>query len=956
MSKIAPVRPLFSLVSAVYGVEAYLPEFLASIRSQVGGLDDVELILVVDGSPDDSEGVIRRWIAETRVRASVIVQENAGPGAARNAGIAIATGEWLSFPDPDDVLHPRYLESVRSFLASAPPELDFLMARALRFLGSTAAARDDHALGFRFRRGTRIGSPTHDPKLIHLQIASAFVRREPLVEHVPDGFDVRVRPTFEDAHVIAAFWLRAGVSAVGILADAIYYYRQREDGTSLVQGSARQLARYTDLPKYGYLSLLEEAARSGPVPRWLQYLVLYDLQWPFREDHGMASATAGLPVEVRETYLEHVEHILDFIDDQVLLEFNATWVPLPIRLAWIMMKTGRVPDDLGAHISRTDAREQLIQIRYFTGSSSLRERVELDGVESPPVYAKTRSIEYFGRVFLYERILWISALNDVRIFTNGRSEPDRIRFGVLDAPFSEATVGRIWRGRQPAPAEQRAALAAIAPEAPAVVPWNRPLRRGYLALRWRVDVAADRLRQRRSRRSVAKTLAVARSSAARRRYAQAWVLMDRDDLAGDNAESLYRYLRAEQPMVNAWFVIRKDAPDYRRLRREGFRVIPFGSRQHIVLMKHAAHVISSHANGYVTHPYDAARFGRGSWKFTFLQHGVTTNDLSRWLNPKEIDLVLACTEPEYRSIVADGTQYVLSKREVALTGFPRHDDLIAAARRVPFDERDVILIMPTWRNYLLKRETSVGSARELVDDFWDSTYVTQWMALLRDPRLRDLAERTGNRIVFAPHPNLQTHLRPSHLPQHVEYFSYADADIKSMIGRAGIAITDYSSLATEAALTGVPVVYFQFDQEEFQRGTHAYRPGYFTPERDGFGPVAGDLDAAVESVARVLTDPAFAAPYLARIDAAFRYRDERNSERAFRAIQALDVPWHERDQSLFDGTTTEYDPAEASGAVERPTADFGAASESRDGARDRHRDRDDASTFDDDRQPDLVGT
>lgn len=903
----------FSLVSAVYGVQDYLPEFLASLDAQHGGLDDTELVFVIDGSPDDSESIIRRWVDATGHRATVIVQENAGPGAARNAGIAAATGEWLGFPDPDDVLAPGYLDALRRFLAAGVDGIDFIAARALRFTGSIEHARDDHALGYRFRRGSRIASPAEDAKIIHLQISSSFVRRDALLRHAPEGFDERVRPTFEDGHLIAKLWLRSGTPPIGLLADAVYYYRQRSDGSSLVQGSAKDVARYTELPRHGYLSLLHEAAAVGPVPRWLQFLVLYDLQWPFREDHGMASLTSGLEASVKRAYLEVVAEILAHMDDDAILQFNVTWVPLQIRLAWFVMKTGRLPDGLDVLIARTDVREQLVQLRFFQVGSTPEERLQLDGSDAAPVYAKTMAIEYFGRVFLHERILWVSALEDVRVFRPGRSLAEPMRFGSRDLPYFEVTTERVWRGRSALPPGRVAAAAAAVPPGPSIVPWSQPLRRAALAVRWRALVAFDRVRralhERRVSREVKAVGRAVRRAAVRRRYADAWVLMDRDVFARDNAETLYRYLRDEQPHVNAWFVIRRDSRDYRRLRREGFRLIPFGSRQHVILMLLAAHVVSSQANAYVTSPYDARRFGRGGWKFTFLQHGVMKHDLSRWLNTKQIDLMMATTRPEYASLVADGTQYELTRREVALTGQPRHDELMAAVRRVPAAERDVILVMPTWRNYLLKLETGVGSARDLADGFWESTFLRCWMGLLSDPRLAELAERTGTRIVFAPHPNFQAHLRPRHLPGHVEYFSYAESDIKPMIARARVAITDYSSLGTEAAFAGVPVVYYQFDRDEFYRGAQVYRPGYFDVERHGYGPVVRDQGTAVDATERLLTDEEYGRQYLRRVEADFRYRDERNCERAYLAIRSLDVPWAERDGSLFDGTSAAYDAA-----------------------------------------------
>lgn len=103
--------PKISIVVPVYKVEEYLSRCVESILSQT--YNDFELILVDDGSPDDS-GKICDGYADRDTRVKVIHQKNAGLSAARNAGIewtlTNSNSEWISFIDSDDWIHPRYLE------------------------------------------------------------------------------------------------------------------------------------------------------------------------------------------------------------------------------------------------------------------------------------------------------------------------------------------------------------------------------------------------------------------------------------------------------------------------------------------------------------------------------------------------------------------------------------------------------------------------------------------------------------------------------------------------------------------------------------------------------------------------------------------------------------------------------------------------------------------------------
>ena len=97
------MKDCISVIIPVYNVAAYLPQCLDSVLSQ--DHRELEVVLIDDGSTDDS-GVICDRYAEQDSRVNVIHQKNSGAAAAKNAGLRIATGEYLSFVDSDDYLEP----------------------------------------------------------------------------------------------------------------------------------------------------------------------------------------------------------------------------------------------------------------------------------------------------------------------------------------------------------------------------------------------------------------------------------------------------------------------------------------------------------------------------------------------------------------------------------------------------------------------------------------------------------------------------------------------------------------------------------------------------------------------------------------------------------------------------------------------------------------------------------
>lgn len=101
------MEPLISVIVPVYKVEEYLPKCVDSIINQT--YRNLEIILVDDGSPDGCGAICDRYAGQdSRVR--VIHQENAGISGARNAGLDIMTGKYLTFVDSDDWLAPNAIE------------------------------------------------------------------------------------------------------------------------------------------------------------------------------------------------------------------------------------------------------------------------------------------------------------------------------------------------------------------------------------------------------------------------------------------------------------------------------------------------------------------------------------------------------------------------------------------------------------------------------------------------------------------------------------------------------------------------------------------------------------------------------------------------------------------------------------------------------------------------------
>ena len=107
-----------SVIIPVYNVEKYLEETIESVVNQTIGFDNIQMILVNDGSPDNSEEICLKYKEKYPDNVVYVKQENAGVSSARNNGLKHATGKYVNFFDSDDIWDKNAYEKAIKFLDS----------------------------------------------------------------------------------------------------------------------------------------------------------------------------------------------------------------------------------------------------------------------------------------------------------------------------------------------------------------------------------------------------------------------------------------------------------------------------------------------------------------------------------------------------------------------------------------------------------------------------------------------------------------------------------------------------------------------------------------------------------------------------------------------------------------------------------------------------------------------
>ncbi len=356
-------------------------------------------------------------------------------------------------------------------------------------------------------------------------------------------------------------------------------------------------------------------------------------------------------------------------------------------------------------------------------------------------------------------------------------------------------------------------------------------------------------------------------------YRDLWVVMERGFDARDNAYWFFRYLREKHPEINACYVIDPASPDFEKVAALG-RTLPWRSLRHYLAYLAADMLISTHVQPVAPDLmayYHLRRVGiRPRGKQIFLQHGIIKDEM-KWMRypALKVDFFASGGKMEYDYLASE---FGFPEGVVRYTGLCRFDNLIRGNR--PSRE---ILVMPTWR----------GSGYPRGEAFYETAFYRHFQSMLENPRLLRLLEEHDLRLLFYPHIELQGELEKFRSPsERIVLAGWRDHDVQTLLMRCSLLITDYSSVFFDAGYMEKPVIYYQFDQEEF-REFH-YQEGYFSYEEHGFGPVALTEEALMDAVARCVgNDFRMERKYLDRLEAFYPVRDELNCERTYYILREM---------------------------------------------------------------------
>ena len=300
-------KPLVSVVMPIYNVELYLRDAIDSVVGQtIGFKNNIELILVNDGSPDNSDTICKEYADKYPESVVYINQKNQGANAARRAGFVKSRGEFIHLMDPDDTITLNFYQSALNFFRKSNDSVDVVASKLLYFEAKTGG----HYLNYRFTKSRTIRIDK-EVKAYQYHIASTVIRRSALQEEWFDG-----NITIGEDALLFANVVRAK-RAYGVVSDTAYNYRIREADNSLMNTQHSKTSYYIDTPKRFWAQVLElwRDDNTGRVAPYIQNYVLNDIQWRLNKQKKQNVLTA----EEEVAYKNAVYSTIASLDDETIL-------------------------------------------------------------------------------------------------------------------------------------------------------------------------------------------------------------------------------------------------------------------------------------------------------------------------------------------------------------------------------------------------------------------------------------------------------------------------------------------------------------------------------------------------------------------------------------------------------------------------------------------------------------
>ena len=751
---------LFSVIIAIYNTGRYLDDSIGSLINQTIGFKKIQIILVNDGSFDNSEEICLKYHKKYPNNIIYIKIEHSGVSKARNIGIDYTQGKYINFLDPDDKWDYKSFKYFLFFFKFYK-DIDFVAGR-LKFF---EAADNYHPLDYKFYK-TRIVNLTLEYNCIHLSASSSVFKKFSIKGKY---FEERVF-SGEDTRFINNILLIKPI--MGLIREALYYYRRRADSSSTVQSQKQNIDFYFDtLEHVGNILINNSRALYNNIVPFIQFYIGYDVLFRIKS----TTTFTFLKIDDYKKYCIKIENLLNQIEDKYILEQkivsnNYKIFALSKKYQRDLRYELRIDNNLFIYLEKVvidmEKEKNILIWRILDIKNNILHMEGKDNFWLPRerffFFCKIDNNIFFPKYLEYSNYDFITMYG---IIQRGRIVIFDIPFRIINTPiivrfyisYMDKTIEIFpslgWFSHIPPINDgyyrYENIILKYIDKRLTIFKYNQNLEEQF------ENLYCSELKRKKKDYliSLRKKSIKYRNKKKNLKTNEIWIINDRHDQAGDNGEYFFRYLNLKKPKkIKSYFAIEKNCSDYKRIKIFG-NILDLNSNRYIYIFLKADKLISSISNSWVTNPFKNDHiYIRDLFHFdaVFLQHGIIKDDLSNYLNKftKNYSLFITSSKREYKSIL--DPKYGYKPNNVILTGLPRYDNLQRLKDRIK--KKKNILIIPTWR-------MNIKGTRDLItyqsihsDTFIFSQYFKFYNNLINDKKLLNAMKQYNYTGTFCLHP------------------------------------------------------------------------------------------------------------------------------------------------------------------------------------------------------------
>ena len=805
----------FSVIISIYNTGRYLDDSIGSLINQTIGFENIQIILVNDGSTDKTEEICLRYQSKYEKNIIYIKISHSGVSKARNEGLKYAKGLYINFLDSDDKWDSAAFIHAYLFF-KFHNEIDIIGGRMKYF----EKKNDYHFLDYKFQK-TRVVNLSEEFTYIQLSSSSSFfrfssIKGKKFEENIFSGEDIRF--------ISNLLFLKP---IIGLLKESIYYYRKRADGSSTIQNNERNKKYYFDTINLVQQYLIDKSkATFNTILPFIQFYIAYETLFRLK-----TLAYLFLDTKEYNKYCSIIENLLSQIEEKYILEQKVFSISLKI-FALSKKYNKDIKSNIifknncfiySNYIMMNLSKEQNIII--WTNLEIQNNKLHLEGEDK--CWMTRENYFYFctlGNKIFYPKYYLNSRLDFITMYgliTKGRFVTFDINLEKNDEQNLHFFLSYMGKNIEILSSFQR--LTNIPPlnnsyyiRENYIIKHNNGKLSIYLnninlIQTFEHDYCIELKKQEKYniiklRQKYMNNIYQIKN----KKNKEIWLINDKRDAAGDNGEFFFRYLNKIKPRgIQFFFVLEKNCSDYERLK--SFKnIIDLDSSKYISLFLKADKIITSVSEAWVNNPFgndDKYMIDLYHFDFIYLQNRILKDDLSIFLKKykNKFNLVITASKKEYKSILENNNNF--NKDKIALTGFARYDNLNIIKENMKSE--NLILIIPTLINDMYSKLDLLTVKSIKYENFINSTFYNFYNNLINNQQLLRIMENSNYKGILCIHQNFDTE---NIYFQENKIFTLEDRCYKpEVFARASLLITDYSSIFFDFGYLQKPIIYIHSD-------------------------------------------------------------------------------------------------------------------------------------------------